>query len=301
MTAFVLILFIALVFICWLFFLRREYQKKLVSIEAVLDQTLQQKLPENTLAFQEGQDSKIVYKAKRIAAMNQDFNQQVVLEQNRTQETIANISHQLKTPVASLSMYLELLENSSLTAMEQQEFMGRIQGNVERLRFLTEEILMIARLETNTLVLNQQISPLQETLMQVIQQHNSQAEIKECRIELANQSDLSLTYDSRWLMEALSNIVDNAVKYALPQTIIGISVEQLISYTRIQVTNQGPTISAEELPKIFQKYFRGSNSLAEDGVGIGLYLSKLIIEASGGYLVAESQQQLTTISIFLQN
>lgn len=97
-------------------------------------------------------------------------------------------------------------------------------------------------------------------------------------------------------------MLENAIKYAYEDSQIEISVDRLISYTRISIKNFGKTISKEELPQLFAKYYRGSqyrNTI--EGFGIGLYLTKLICEVQGGYVLADSQAEQTTISLFLQN
>ncbi|MGM0238457.1 sensor histidine kinase [Enterococcus sp. AZ103] len=284
-----------------LIFFKRQHYKQLHTLEMVLDQVIQQNFSSQSLAYQEGYDAKLIYKAKRIAEMNQDYREQVLNEQERTKGTIADMSHQLKTPVASLAMYLELLQESTLTQQQQTEFLERMVVNTDRLCWLTDEFLNIARFETNTITLNQQIVGLKQTLQQAILENLPAASKKKLAIQLQIEADFSIRYDQKWLTEAFTNIIENAVKYAFEGTNIQIQVNQLIAYTRIQIENQGPPIPPVELPKIFKKYYRGTNGQLYEGAGIGLYLAKLIVESHGGYVVADSRNEQTIISIFLQN
>lgn len=300
---------IALIIVCGLLasligrliFLNKQHNKQLYTLETVLDQVIQQKFSSHSLAYQEGYDAKLIYKAKRIAEMNQDYREQVSHEQERTKGTIADMSHQLKTPVASIAMYLELLQESTLTQQQQAEFLERMVANTDRLYWLTDEFLNIARFETNTITLNQQRTDLKQTVQQAILENQPAAAKKKIEIQLQTEADFLICYDQKWLTEAFTNVVENAVKYGFDETTIQIQIDQLIAYTRIQVANQGPTIPPEELPKIFKKYYRGSNGQQQEGAGIGLYLTKLIVESHGGYVVADSRNNQTILSIFLQN
>lgn len=287
-----------IIYIC---FLKSSYTKQLASLEFVLDQVINKNFSSNELVYQEGQESKIMFKAKRIAEMNHVYAEQVFEAQHKIQEIVADISHQMKTPIAGILMYLELLEGNGLTQEEQVEFLQRMGMDTDRLRWLTEEFLNIARFEMKTLAIVPRNGIINLTIQQAIQQINPQATQKNCTFYLRTKESFELSYDEKWMCEAISNVLDNAVKYSFESTAIEISIEKLISYTQIKIENVGAPILKEELPKIFKKYYRGTNSHSQEGVGIGLYLTKLIIESHNGYLLADSRNNTTTVSIFLQN
>ena len=158
----------------------------------------------------------------------------------------------------------------------------------------------MSKFETESMELTKVLQNLSETIQQAILQ-SSGAEDEQKRF-VVKDADVEITHDIKWTREAIGNVLENAIKYAYKDSQIEISVDRLISYTRISIKNFGKTISKEELPQLFAKYYRGSqyrNTI--EGFGIGLYLTKLICEAQGGYVLADSQAEQTTISLFLQN
>ena len=206
----------------------------------------------------------------------------------------------MRTPITSMLMFTELLQNKQLPVGESQEFLRRLSFDSQRLNWLVEEFLHMSKFETESMELTKVRQKLSETIQQAILQ-SSGAEDQQKRF-VVKDADVEITHDIKWTREAIGNVLENALKYAYEGSQIEISVDRLISYTRVSIKNCGKTISREELPMLFTKYYRGSqyrNTI--EGFGIGLYLTKLICEAQGGYVLADSQAEQTTISLFLQN
>ncbi|MGM0213153.1 sensor histidine kinase [Enterococcus sp. AZ109] len=289
----------ALLFLLYFLYTRQKHEQELEKIEQVLDDIINDNYAAEVSMYNEGAKDRLIFKAIRIAEANKSYRQQAVAEKAGVQELIADISHQMRTPITSIVMFAELLQSEGLAASEAKEFLARISFDSKRLNWLVSEFLQMVKLEMGTLPMNLQKVPLASTIRRALQQ-STDAKQRE-RFEVSCPV-LTVSHDVKWTSEALSNVLDNALKYAFPDSPITIEVDQLSFYTRIRVTNQGPTIPAEELPKIFTKYFRGSQKeKSVEGFGIGLYLTRLIVEAQGGYVLAESANQRTTLSLFLQN
>ena len=178
--------------------------------------------------------------------------------------------------------------------------MRRLSFDSQRLNWLVEEFLHMSKFETESMELTKVRQNLSETIQQAILQSSGTSD-QQGRF-VVKGADVEITHDIKWTREAIGNVLENALKYAYEGSQIEISVDRLISYTRISIKNCGKTISREELPMLFTKYYRGSqyrNTI--EGCGIGLYLTKLICEAQEGYVLADSQAEQTTISLFLQN
>lgn len=280
--------------------MRKQHEKELSTIEEVLDSVIKGDFPKNADSYQEGQESKLIFKTLRIAEANQLYQETAAREKQRVQELMIDAAHQMRTPITSMLMFTELLQNKQLPVGESQEFLRRLSFDSQRLNWLVEEFLHMSKFETESMELTKVRQKLSETIQQAILQ-SSGAEDQQKRF-VVKDADVEITHDIKWTREAIGNVLENALKYAYEGSQIEISVDRLISYTRVSIKNCGKTISREELPMLFTKYYRGSqyrNTI--EGFGIGLYLTKLICEAQGGYVLADSQAEQTTISLFLQN
>lgn len=118
-------------------------------------------------------------------------------------------------------------------------------------------------------------------------------------IKIINIDNIILNYDNKWMKEAIFNILDNAVKYSYDSTDIIIDVVKYDMYCKISISNEGISISEEEYPKIFTRFYRSKNSSDVEGIGICLYLSRKIVSYEGGYIKVKSKVNRTEFSILL--
>lgn len=294
------VLFFTAVVLLFFFQTRKQHEAELSTIEEVLDSVIKGDFPEGVSSYQEGQKSKLIFKVLRIAETNQLYQEAAAREKSRVQELIVDAAHQMRTPITSMVMFTELMQNEHLSKSELQEFLTRLTFDSQRLSWLVEEFLYMSKFETESMKLTTVVQPIRTTIEQAILKSDEKMNTRN-RFEVKGV-DSELAHDIRWTSEAIGNVLENALKYAYEDSKIEIIVDRLISYTRITIKNHGKTIPREELPNIFSKYYRGSeyrNTI--EGFGIGLYLTRLICEAQGGYVLAESRAEETTICLFLQN
>lgn len=280
---------------------KNAYEEELEKATELLEQVIQDGFPFEALSYKEGQEDKLVFKAMRVAEINKRYAENAAAEQKKTQELIADISHQMRTPLSSIMMYTELMADPSLPQKEQDEFLNRITLSSEKLSWLISEFIKISRFEAKSMQLQAESGLLNETVYQAIEMNKEQGKRKHIRFHFDSQTQIELTHDIRWTREAISNVLDNAVKYASEESEVTIEIEKLVFYTRIRIVNVGQTLSSSEQLQAFQKYFRGTNAKTKDGAGIGLYLVKLILEEQGGYGIIESRSNKTAVSLFLLN
>lgn len=220
-------------------------------------------------------------------------------EKNEIKSLISNLSHQLKTPVASLKLYGELLEDDALTPAQRAEYLAVLRGALEKLVFLTDTMIKMTRLESGIVVLEPQFCDIGETILAAIAPMFRQARDKGLELlhtEPAEKTELP--HDPKWTAEALLNILDNAVKYT-EKGQISISTQRYEMYFRIDIADTGAGIPEAEQPLVFQRFFRGKNTAGAQGAGIGLYLSRTIITGQGGYIKLRSAPSGSTFSVFL--
>lgn len=205
-------------------------------------------------------------------------------EEAETKALVTDISHQLKTPLASLKMCYEIADTESFTKEEQQSFLLQGFQEVEKLENLTKSLIQLSRLEANMIQIEKKQASLKKTLLGAVNGVYMKAYEKNISISVNEFEDEEVQQDSRWTQEALLNVLDNAVKYSGQGTAVEIRVMPMVSYFLIEVEDQGIGIPREEMHRIFKRFYRGSSSRVQEteGTGVGLYLARKILEEQGG-------------------
>lgn len=205
-------------------------------------------------------------------------------EKENTKRLVTDISHQLKTPIAALELSYELLGDEEMTEEEKQEFFKRSRRGVQKLGSLLGALTNLSRMEADMIQIKPENCSLKETLIRAVNGAYFKAAEKKIEIEMSPFRDMEFVHDSRWTAEAVSNILDNAVKYSPEGSRIEIRVEPQISYVFIEVEDEGIGIPKSEYQDIFKRFYRGARPEVsrQEGAGVGLYLVRQIFEAQGG-------------------
>ena len=203
-------------------------------------------------------------------------------ERRQIAALIADISHQTRTPIANLLLYGSLLEESPLSPA-QQEQLRALRGQAEKLAFLMEALVKSSRLDAGVLTLSPALHPIQPLLEDAAAQGAAAAAEKGISLTVQPCTG-SARFDAKWTSEALFNVVDNALKYTPPRGRVTLSAECYELFCRIRVTDSGPGIPEEEQAQVFSRFYRGAAVREQDGLGLGLYLTRRILIRQGGYL-----------------
>lgn len=237
--------------------------------------------------------------ASEVSAQNRNE------EKEKVKQLIADISHQIKTPVANLLLYAQMLQErleEKRAADEELAFVGELSRQAQKLDFFIGSLVKASRLETGMIVLHPQWGLVAPMLAELVSQIAAKARAKGQTVEVAPDNGVSAYFDQKWTVEAIYNIVDNAVKYTPPGGVIRISVMVTEMFVRIAVTDTGIGIPEADTPRIFKRFYRGSDASAEEGAGIGLYLARQIIADENGYIKVKSEVgRGSTFYIYLPN
>ncbi|WP_139418633.1 sensor histidine kinase [Chryseobacterium mulctrae] len=205
---------------------------------------------------------------------------------------IGTVSHEFKTPISSIQMGLQLLENEKIGSLneEQQKLIKGIDEDTLRLLKITGELLNVAQLETGVSQLNIRPFKINEMLEEVIKTNRSAADKRQISMITDIDSDLDIiNADQEKTLWVLNNIVSNAIRYSYEQSTVTIKVEKIYSdHVKFSVEDQGLGIDEQYLKHIFTRYFRVPGTKAE-GTGLGLSISKEFIEAQRGSIAVESE------------
>jgi len=250
--------------------------------------------------FDESMLSKIESKMARFLEQSRLKQEQIESERERVRSLISDISHQTKTPLANVALYTQLLAEQDLTR-EQAKLAVQISVSSEKLNFLIQSLVKTSRLETGIIKIEPKSGNVYDLVSAASAECESFAAAKNIKLSAANGSaPVTALFDSRWCAEALFNIIENAVKYTPENGSVTVNVTDYEMFARIDVTDTGRGIREEDLPKVFARFWRAPESADSTGVGVGLYLSREIITACGGYIRVSSQIGIGSVfSVFL--
>ena len=203
-------------------------------------------------------------------------------------DSISDISHQLKTPLTSVTLMLDNL-NDDLPLQLRRKFMRDIKTQTNHISFLIRSLLTLSRLDADVIDFHKEAIPLKPLLDSCISHTEIMAELRGVTVCVIADEKCSALCDKKWTAEAITNIVKNCIEHTPSGGNVCVTAQENKLYTRITVRDSGCGISREDLPHIFDRFYRAKNS-DENSVGIGLSLTKAIIEKQGGYISAASGQ-----------
>ena len=233
--------------------------------------------------------ARISYRLSRLYDIMQENRRKVDKERQELQILVSDVSHQVKTPVSNLKMVTDTLLTKSVTEKERREFLQGIQNQTDKLEFLFQALVKTSRLETGAIRLEKKDAPLIDTLAMACSGIVYAAEKKDICVTVDCPEGILLSHDSKWTAEAVFNLLDNAVKYTPVGGTIRVSVEQWEMYVKLSVSDTGKGISESNQAAIFRRFYREEEVHEQQGVGIGLYLTREIVTRQGGYIKVVSE------------
>lgn len=247
-------------------------------------------------------ESKLISQLKQLIMISDYEIKSSKDEREAVTRLISDLSHQLKTPLANITMYTELLKDLTLSEAEKQEFIIRTGEQTMKLEWLMQALFKTSHLETGMIDFELTPTYIKETIADSISAVYAQASSKRIHITIEEFVDRKLLHNRKWTAEALSNLLDNAIKYSPAASEIRIKVATMELFTKIQIIDQGIGIAAEEFNPIFKRFYRSKQVEQKEGSGLGLYLSQLILSKEGGYITVDSKLGGgSCFSLFLQN
>ena len=204
-------------------------------------------------------------------------------------DTISDISHQLKTPIAALNIYNGILQQEAADTATVQEFTALSEQELDRIESLVQSLLKMARLDAGAITLEQSPENLSELLEHIRGQYSFRAEQEGKEIDLEGDEQAILLCDRTWLTEAIGNLVKNALDHTEQGDRILVRWQQSPCLTQITVEDTGSGIHPEDLYHIFKRFYRSRFSKDTQGIGLGLPLAKSIIEAHRGSIEVHSE------------
>jgi len=269
----------------FLMFVRRQY-RQLSSLgdylKRVNDGEYALELPDN----EEGELSILKSEIYKVTVSLNERSEQLKRDKLQLADALSDISHQFKTPLTSMSVMTELLEDSQLDEDRRNEFTAQLQMQLKRLTWLTNALLKISRLDAEAVSFRSTPVPLSRLIDKTIDPIRISMELKEQTVSV-QAGEGTLSCDENWTAEALTNILKNCTEHTPAGGELHIFASSNVLFTEIKVRDGGPGIDKADLPYLFERFYKGKNS-ADNSVGIGLAMAKAIVEAQGGTLSAKN-------------
>lgn len=270
------------------------YQQAEKIIDSYINNDYSYHLPQES----EGEIFHLFASVEQLATMLKAKNETEHKTKEFLKNTISDISHQLKTPLAALMMYQEIIEAEPDNAETVKEFSQKIGTSLKRMEQLILSMLKITRLDTGNILFEKQSCYIQELIENAISELTTRAAQENKQIIVKGTPNQTVICDMDWTCEAIGNLVKNALDHTEVGGIIGITWESTPTMLRILVSDNGSGIAPEDIHHIFKRFYRSKHSLNTPGIGLGLPLAKSIIEGQGGLISVQSVlHEGTTFSI----
>lgn len=271
----------------------KEIDKITKYLEAINDKNYTLKIDENS----EEELSILKNELYKVTVMLRENASNTLKDKINLKRALEDISHQLKNPLTSILIILDnLIDNPEMDYQTRVEFLHDLKRETTRIQSLIQSILKLSKFDSNTIQFIKQDIYLKQIVDEAIKNTGSLADLKNIKINVEGNKKIKLNCDLLWQIEAITNILKNCIEHSKENTQIDIKYNNNSVYSYITITDYGEGISKEDLPHIFERFYRGKNS-SNESIGIGLSLSKTIIESNNGIVSVESNSDKTTFII----
>ena len=286
------ILIIVLFSILWMTIIvlyLRKRDKKIKQITNYINQIKNKKYDLNIEENTEDELSNLKNELYKITIMLKEESEISKKDKENLKMSVEDISHQLKTPLTSITIMLDnLKDNPNMEEKTKQKFIFEISKQVEWINWLVISMLKLSKLDANVVQFYDEKINLNKFIGEIIKNLEIPIEVKNQKIIIDGNENVSFIGDYKWQQEAITNIIKNCIEHNANNGTIYINYEENSLFTKITIRDEGEGIPKEDLKHIFERFYKGKNS-SENSVGIGLALAKNIIEKNNGMINCKSE------------
>ena len=266
---------------------KKELQEILKNVE---------KIYKNDYSFIVEETSKGIFQSElyKLFIKLQEYAKKIENDRNKLNSYLSDISHQIRTPLFSVTVLVDnLIENKNLSNEEKKEYLNKISLQLDKISWLVDNLLKMAQLDTKAINMNKNKIYVKEIVKDVLKNLEVMIELKESKIQIKGNDEVSFIGDFKWSLEALTNILKNSLEHSEHGSNIYINYEENPLYTEIKIKDTGCGMDKEDLKHIFDRFYKGKNS-NKDSFGIGLSLAKEIIDLQDGEINVKSKLNIGT-------
>ncbi|MCB2307938.1 HAMP domain-containing histidine kinase [Clostridium estertheticum] len=242
----------------------------------------------------EGDFSKLAISFNSMRGIIKSNLSELALEKQFLVDLLSDISHQLKTPLSSVILYNDIMVTKELTPEQNELFLLNNQNQLEKMNRLIKNLLKLAKLDAKAIEIVKEEQSLNGTLHDSIDSLESRAIEGQVKIIFNEKEEIEFNHDVLWLQEAFINIIKNGIEHTPPGGSIKLTLMENPLYTRVTIEDTGEGMTEVDLPNIFKRFYKAKTARRSDSIGIGLSLSKSIIEAHNGIIEVRSKVNIGT-------
>lgn len=294
-------LLIIIVFSILIIYINKIYSK-IRKLSIYTNDILNNKYNMDIREYSEGDISNLKNDLYKMTIKLKEQNDLSLKDKIYLQDTLSDISHQLKTPLTSMYVINELLMDDNLDKSLRKELLTKNKKSLERIEWLITSLLKMSRLDSGSEKLILENVKLSNIISCSLEPIKIPLELKNINLNVSCSDDILVNVDVNWTTEALINILKNAVEHTNKLGNISIACSDNPLYTKISISDDGCGISKDDLPHIFERFYKGKSN--KESIGIGLNMSKKIIESENGNIIVKSKENKGTtfiIKLFKKN
>lgn len=274
---------------------RRCRERELDKLARMTENILNGRRIEASSSGEETLYAKIENQLVRVQEMMQGRREAAERSRDEIKKLISEIAHQMRTPLSNVESYLGLLQEGlaeeEISEEMIEEYADAMKESAKKLHFLVENFIKMSRLEHHIIQIKKESGDILRTVRNALGQIQRQAEEKGIMFTVTLPDRAACSHDLNWLGEAVYNLLDNAVKYSLPGGRIEVTVSENEMFLKIRVRDFGIGIEPGEENAVFGRFYRGKRVTTQEGFGIGLYLTREIVNLHGGFAAVRRMQE----------
>lgn len=245
--------------------------------------------------FNEGELSILKNEISKTTTMLRQVADNSVKDKLNLKDSLGDISHQLKTPLTSITIMIDnILDSPDMDEKTRKKFLINIKREILNINFLVMSLLKLSKFDANVVKFNKESVYLKDIIIESIKNVSMIKELKNITIKVSGDDNIKLLCDFKWQVESITNILKNSIEHTSECGTVEVNYSENKLYTRILIKDNGKGIDSDDLPHIFDRFYKGENG-SDDSFGIGLSLSKTIIEKEGGSITVKSTPNIGTI------
>lgn len=273
----------------------KNKSKKIKEITKMISKINNRQFDININDFNEGELSILKNEISKTTIMLRQVADNSINDKLNLKDSLGDISHQLKTPLTSITIMIDnILDNPDMDEKTRKRFLINIKREILNINFLVMSLLKLSKFDANVVKFNKESVYLKDIINESIKNVSMIKELKNITIKVSGDDNIKLLCDFKWQVESITNILKNSIEHTKEYGIVEVNYSENKLYTRILIKDNGKGIDNDDLPHIFDRFYKGKNG-SNDSFGIGLSLSKTIIEKEGGSITVKSTPNIGTI------
>ncbi len=290
----VLFLFVVLIFAGLFIYYFKKQHRQIVQVTDYLNHILSGDYSLEIHEYDEGAMNSLKNDIYKITILLREQEAYSKNEKKHLESVLSDISHQLKTPLTSMYVINDILENDAIDSDKKKEMLSKNKSQLKRIEWLVSSLLKLSRLDSGVVVMQPREVNVETLLEQALEPLRIPMELKEQSLVISGDKNITLEVDLSWTVEAFVNLIKNAHEHTPSNGEIQIQYQDNPIYVEFQIKDNGEGILASDLPHIFERFYKGASS-TKDSIGIGLNMAKTIIQKQNGTITVSSREKEGTI------